>query len=390
MQQTKIICSFDVGILNLAYCILDTDYKIKKWEIINVINRDKIVCGATIKGTKNKPDKICGKAASLFGHSDVDNPTTDNIKYYCGTHKKHYEPLTKDWDTTYMTAYTNPDPKEKSTCCHTYPQKQTTCTKNATYTLNNQGSYYCNAHKSSVIKARHKAAQLQKIKKKGANKTNVRILSENIFNKLDKNPDMLKTDTILIENQPSLINPTMKTVSAFLYSYFVLRGVVDKNNKEDKPITDIEFKSPSNKIKTEDTYTDLILKDLKEDDSLYKLVVILLQTNLINSKLNPSKELVHLVLKYLMNKKPTLQDIVDNKYNKILKDISQTKTLFSAILVKIEKDKKNYAITKQLGIKYTEAILKATKQDNWLDHLNTYKKKDDLCDAFLQAYYYLN
>ena len=44
-------------------------------------------------------------------------------------------------------------------------------------------------------------------------------------------------------------------------------------------------------------------------------------------------------------------------------------------------EKDVYNITKELGVKYTKAII--NDKDN--KYLDKYKKKDDLCDAFLQA-----
>ena len=53
----------------------------------------------------------------------------------------------------------------------------------------------------------------------------------------------------------------------------------------------------------------------------------------------------------------------------------------------IEKHQKNYIITKTLAIDYTKFLLNDDKEN--VNKLVSYKKKDDLCDAFLQGYYYL-
>ena len=45
-----IVCSIDVGIKNLAYCVFNSEnYKIIKWGIIDVIDSDQLVCCATLK-----------------------------------------------------------------------------------------------------------------------------------------------------------------------------------------------------------------------------------------------------------------------------------------------------------------------------------------------------
>ena len=52
------ILSWDVGILNLAYCLIEfnneTDWKIIDWDLINLTNREKIKCFE------------CGKNPSLY------------------------------------------------------------------------------------------------------------------------------------------------------------------------------------------------------------------------------------------------------------------------------------------------------------------------------------
>jgi len=50
-------------------------------------------------------------------------------------------------------------------------------------------------------------------------------------------------------------------------------------------------------------------------------------------------------------------------------------------------DSEKYKLTKKLSIEYTKILLKNNKK--WLNHLAKYKKKDDLCDAFLFSYHYL-
>ena len=85
--------SWDVGIANLAYCLIstskeDTDsvnsatdsdssnFKILKWGVINLKDADH-----PCSQSDNK-HKLCKKKASLCG--DIDNTTY----YYCKTHSK--------------------------------------------------------------------------------------------------------------------------------------------------------------------------------------------------------------------------------------------------------------------------------------------------------------
>ena len=82
-------------------------------------------------------------------------------------------------------------------------------------------------------------ANREKIKK---NKMNV---FENMPTILDTIPELLDVKYVIIENQPSMKNPTMKTIQIILYSYFLINGM--KNN--DSPIEKIVFQSPMNKLK---------------------------------------------------------------------------------------------------------------------------------------------
>ena len=133
--------------------------------------------------------------------------------------------------------------------------------------------------------------------------------SLSIVNKLDQIPALLQVDEVIIENQPSLRNPKMKTISSFLFMYFTLRGVSDNNST----IKNITFISPCNKLK-----------------------------------------------------------------------VNHDKT---AELLNVNKNQK-YKMTKQLAIDYVRILLKDVHKE-WLKQFESYKKKDDMADAFLQGYYYL-
>jgi len=60
--------------------------------------------------------------------------------------------------------------------------------------------------------------------------------------------ESLKVDnvqTILIENQPALKNPIMKTVQMIIYTYFIINGVM----KDDSPIQFVHMVNARNKLK---------------------------------------------------------------------------------------------------------------------------------------------
>ena len=76
-------------------------------------------------------------------------------------------------------------------------------------------------------------------------KKNKKSVYENIPDILDKYTNFLNCEYVLIENQPCMKNPTMKTIQIILYSYFLIKGLKsDKSN-----IHTIEFISPMNKFR---------------------------------------------------------------------------------------------------------------------------------------------
>ena len=70
----------------------------------------------------------------------------------------------------------------------------------------------------------------------------------NIPDILDRYDDFLRCKYVLIENQPCMKNPTMKSIQMILYSYFLIKGIKDNNSNIEK----VEFISPMNKLKVYD------------------------------------------------------------------------------------------------------------------------------------------
>jgi len=289
------LLSFDAGIKNLAYCVIDQtgeDFKIDDWGIINLGNDNNVKCQLM-----DKKGCVCNKCAS---YTYLEN---GNIIYSCKTHLKQFvepqinmEKCQKD---------------SKHTCCYINKNNKI-CGKKSTYYHEgldkNQDKYFCTAHKNSFISGETKKCLPKKIGKQNANKIPIQDLSVKLFESLDIHKNFLEVDEVVIENQPTFINPTMKTISAFIYSYFSVRGLVDGNRKN---IKSVRFFSPSNKLKINKEHTEKTLKDTNDTDC--------------------------------------------------------------------------YTITKELGEKYCRAII----SDERKKFLDTYDKKDDLCDSFLQGFMYL-
>jgi hypothetical protein len=282
------VLSWDVGIKNLAYCILSFEndkWIIHEWDIINLSvdeNSIKLECW------------MCKKKPSY-------QYKTDKEHYICGKHKSLY----KQKDIVFEDEFTNDVTQTK--CLNI------SCKIKPKYKLNGLDNYYCTAHAKAYIKKKTSEERLVKISKnKSVMKISVKKLLTELFNRLDKLPELLQCDKVLIENQPVQMNPTMKTMAIAIYSYFTIRGIVDKS-KTKSSIEDVDFACPSNKLK--------------------------------------------------LNEKNTLE-----------------------VLDKTE-DGQKYKMTKNLGIEYCIKMISHDEKN--LNKLKSYKKKDDLCDAFLQGAYRL-
>lgn len=281
--MNNIVLSFDVGIVNLAYCLFtkeNNNWKILDWDIIDISERDAIKCQ-------------CGAKPS-FIHLE---------QYYCKTHCKKLEP-SKKFEELYI------ELPEKSKC--TFEHNSELCGRKSTYT--DLKEMYCVTHAKQCYKKYESQNKLTEYKQKSVKKLDFDDVRLKLIQKLDERKILLSANVVLIENQPSMKNPVMKSISNTIYTYFLIRGIIDK--KHDSAITAVKFMSPSNKLK--------IVTD------------------------GESKQLV------------------------ALKGTDESKA---------------YKLTKSLGVKYSRELL--AHLPDWINKFNTYKKKDDLADAFLQgAYYY--
>ena len=91
--------------------------------------------------------------------------------------------------------------------------------------------------------------------KKKCAKISLKDLSRSLYENLEANKIFKKFDYIIIENQPVLKNPTMKSIQMILYSYFAFKSLKLKDFK------DLILMNASNKMKV---YTKPIDKTLTE------------------------------------------------------------------------------------------------------------------------------
>ena len=303
--------SWDIGIKNLSYCLIEynnSEINVIDWDIIDISG--ETVMNKKCQGHKKKCGSICGKTANYYVKS-VD-------KYFCKLHQKNHIKVL-DYN--------------KRVCNHdlgvlgvSEVLKVKECKRKVYFeTFENPFICYCKVHQKL-----HAEENMKEInKKKDLNDT-----CQNLINKLDKNKKLLDVDIVTIENQPALKNPIMKSIQMIIFTYFNLRGKIDKNT-----IGKILFLSASNKLK---------VKFEKKNELSAKIVT--------NNKYKKNKELAKIYCEYFLENR----------------------------LVKNEEINKNNDINKNIDINKNNKEINKSK---WIDFYNSHKKKDDLADTFLMNIY---
>ena len=167
------VASFDIGIKNLAYCILALD---------------------------ETSNKLPGR-----------------------------EIIVKKWDVIDLTF------DETNNNCTFLTKSNKLCNKKAVYKENLL--YFCKRHKSDNALL---------IKKPKVKMFDTQTIGTRLIQELDKIPELMEVSTVCIENQPSK-NPKMKNLSFLLYSFFIVRSIIDKQQN-----TNIIFINPRNKLEVYD------------------------------------------------------------------------------------------------------------------------------------------
>jgi hypothetical protein len=256
------ILSWDVGIKNLAFCMLQKEenkFKILDWGVINLVD-DTQLCQTMIRGGEK-----CSNIAKYKIFCSEDPQLINTELCVCEKHKEKVEPKLTDIIIKEVKPKSKQIISEILTC--------SLCDLDATCKISNIGELFekkycwCNTHKKKGILF-EKKIKVRKITSTNCNKKPIQLLAEKLFSKLDLHENFMQVDEVLIENQPSLINMTMKTISSMLYSYFVLRGMIDK--KYNSTIQEVKFISPSNKLKVSEDNTNSVLKKV-EKTQVYKM-----------------------------------------------------------------------------------------------------------------------
>jgi hypothetical protein len=244
---------WDIGIKNLAYCVLEksihstttnttantitntsanttnisnqitfnnTRYQITNWADISLLSQitnnladagqatslaTKLTCCCPKNDKINAP--ICSAVAS-YCHESLS--PSGSYRGYCKSHFK-------------KSGITRMPVVPVSKCYH--PE----CTSRATHVLKSHVfTGYCKKHFSEFTKVdsgtRTEADFLKINNVKNAGKIDINQLGVALFQELNKMKSIITNpNVILLENQPVLKNPTMKSMQMFLYSYYLMR-----------------------------------------------------------------------------------------------------------------------------------------------------------------------
>lgn len=210
-----IITSFDIGIRNLSYCILEyfpnnesgNQFLIYDWNVVNLLD--------------DKPENKTTKTKTIT--------KTEGCEFILESGKN----------------------KGKVCGREIYAHFQTTS--------------LCKKHKNTKA-----YKDKEHLMKRVYNQKNITIfeLSKMIVNKLDK-IDFSKSDEVIFESQPSK-NPKMKNLSFLLFNYFVMRYVAVDSNELKEKFKNISYVNAKNKLKVYDgPYVECKLKNQYSRNKFY-------------------------------------------------------------------------------------------------------------------------
>jgi hypothetical protein len=274
------VISFDVGIKNMAYCILDvsSNIVIKDWTIMNLmaaeIPKHICNCSTTTKSKKNPITKPCTQLAKY----------KKNETYYCDKHAKSKTDClipSKQFTSTYLKKQKIPTLIElgKKFGIENLDQQKK---EKIVDTL--VGFFEARCYENITV-----------IKSKTAGETDLIQIGRNMRDQLDSVCEVGQIQCVVIENQISPIANRMKTIQGMLAQYFIMKI----------PDCSIEFVSSINKLKQfshlekpdkpilENTIAINTYKNNKKNGIFYCQKIVDINTNLSGSQLfaeSPSKK----------------------------------------------------------------------------------------------------
>jgi hypothetical protein len=267
------VISFDIGIKNMAYCVLsstqnaDAPITIHDWNVLSMIEEAApaiFPCNCMIAGKNKKIEpKMCNKAAK---YSKFD-------QYFCDRHAKickQYIIPTKKHSSAFIKKQKVPD---LVALCNTHM-----------LLLNKDAKTLKKEQLIEILSGFYKQMcfdPIVAIKSKNANEIDLIHIGKSIKRLFDLLPDIDSITNVLIENQISPIANRMKTIQGMLAQYFIMKNdnihidFVSSSHKlnQFKQTKNASIREPTNAIiqdsATESTKTNPHYKAHKSDGITY-------------------------------------------------------------------------------------------------------------------------
>ena len=247
------ILSWDVGIIHLAYCLIDTETnKILDWGNLNLLNDEEHKCHGFIDSNNKCSD--CHKKCNFYFQNGA------KTYYFCGLHKRQFQKINKEVLEAKQVKSDEP--------CSQRLNSGKQCKKKVKYQICGQenNKLLCKYH-YNLLEKKDKQNTIKKIVKMNASKAPIDKIKLNLIKQLEEKHHFMDVSYVLIENQPSLKNPKMKSVAETLFTWFMIRSQIDKKNNS--IIEKIMYLSPSNKLKIGDENIQKELDKLKNSSQKY-------------------------------------------------------------------------------------------------------------------------
>lgn len=216
------ILSIDVGIKNLALCLLSKsgeNFTIANWNVVNLSQKIELKCQEL-----EKTGQPCNKPAKF----------TKNSKCFCLKHskKQDFQIPTQELKSSFIQ-------KQKIQELHGLAEK---------YKITYDKSKCKKADLISLLNEYIYATCFEPVETTNASKIDLVTIGKNIQTKLDEilGEHLGSIDIVIIENQISPIANRMKTIQGMIAQYFIMKI----------PHIQIDFVNASNKLKDESPTTE--------------------------------------------------------------------------------------------------------------------------------------